>query len=142
MPKQPLFAGLIADESDHPVEWTNVGDANFYVVDDNGFKRHVDSRALDRQVLEWLQEAIRGKEGLVAEEAMRSMGQEDIFTKAALEKALRDAGDRIEGVLEQGLPEEARAWLGMVGFRIVVDIHGNLVRVEQPGTPQDPAGEP
>lgn len=141
MPKPPLFAGLVVDEWENPVEWTSVGDANFYVVDDNGFKRHVDSRALDRQVLEWLQEAIRGKEGLVAEEAMRSMGQEDIFTKAALEKSLRDAGGRIDGVLEQGLPEEARAWLGMVGFRIVVDIHGNLVRVEQPRTPQDPAGE-
>ncbi|MGH2627138.1 MAG: hypothetical protein ACRDHY_10855 [Anaerolineales bacterium] len=141
MPRPPLFAGLIVDESENPVEWATVGDETFYVVDDGGFKRHVESRALDRQVLESLQEAIRGKEEFLAEEAMRSMGQEDIFTKAALEKSLRDSGDRIEGLLQQGLPEEARAWLGMVGFRVVVDIHGNLVRVEQPGAPEGPAAE-
>ncbi len=141
MSRPPLFAGLIVDESENPVSWSTVGDDTFYVIDDAGFKRHVESRTVDRQVLEQLQEAIRGKEEWLAEEAMRSMGQEDIFTKAALEKSLRDAGDRIDALVEQGLPEDARAWLGMVGFRVVVDIHGTVVRVEQPGAPEGPDDE-
>lgn len=141
MPRPPLFAGLIVDELDHPVSWATVGDEPFYVIDDDGFKRHVESRTIDRQVLEKLQEAIRGKEEWLAEQAMRSMGQEDIFTKAALEKSLREAGERIEGLLGQGLPEDARTWLGMVGFRVVVDIHGNVVRVEQPVAPEGPGEE-
>ena len=141
MSRPPLFAGLIVDESENPVSWATVGDESFYVIDDEGFKRHVESRSVDRQVLEKLQEAIQGKEEWLAEEAMRSMGQEDIFTKAALEKSLRDAGDRIEGLLQQGLPEDARAWLGMVGFRVVVDIHGNVVRVDQPAAPEGPGDE-
>lgn len=141
MSRPPLFAGLIVDEWDHPVSWATVGDEPFYVIDDDGFKRHVESRTIDRQVLEKLQEAIRGKEEWLAEQAMRSMGQEDIFTKAALEKSLREAGERIEGLLGQGLPEDARTWLGMVGFRVVVDIHGNVVRVEQPVAPEGPGEE-
>lgn len=141
MSRPPLFAGLIVDEWDHPVSWATVGDEPFYVIDDAGFKRHVESRTIDRQVLEKLQEAIRGKEEWLAEQAMRSMGQEDIFTKAALEKSLREAGERIDGLLGQGLPEDARTWLGMVGFRVVVDIHGNVVRVEQPVAPEGPGEE-
>ena len=35
------------------------------------------------------------------------------------------------------MPDEARAWLGMMGFRVVVDLHGEVVRVEEP---QEPVG--
>jgi hypothetical protein len=45
---------------------------------------------------------------------------------------------QFEALLEQGLPEEARAWLGMIGFRVVINIHGDVVRIEQPSAPDDP----
>ena len=41
MPKQPLFAGLIIDENDRPVEVAFVGGEPCYVVDDAGFHRHI-----------------------------------------------------------------------------------------------------
>ncbi len=28
--------------------------------------------------------------------------------------------------------EDARAWLGMMGFRVVIDLHGDVLRVEEP----------
>jgi hypothetical protein len=30
------------------------------------------------------------------------------------------------------MPAEARQWLGMMGFRVVVKIHGEVVRVDMP----------
>ena len=39
MPGKPVFAGLIVDEDDRPVETTYLGGEPFYVIDDQGFKR-------------------------------------------------------------------------------------------------------
>ncbi len=54
MPRQPLFAGLVVDEADHPVGTAMVGDEPCYVVDDGGFHRHIPSEQVDRQVLEMM----------------------------------------------------------------------------------------
>jgi hypothetical protein len=45
----------------------------------------------------------------------------------------------MDQVIEQGLPDDVRTWLGMFGFRIVVDIHGDVTRVELPSqeAPED-----
>jgi len=32
-----------------------------------------------------------------------------------------------------GIPEEARAYLGMMGFKIHINVHGEVLDVEQPG---------
>jgi hypothetical protein len=46
-------------------------------------------------------------------------------------------------VLQQQLPPDARQWLGMLGFRILIDIHGDVVRVDMPSAPEGgPAGGP
>ena len=136
--RTPLFGGLVVDEAENPVSTTTVGNESFYVIDDSGFKRHVDSASVDRQVLEVLHEAIRGKEEELTGEALRRMGQSDIFSQAALERSLRQAGEHLDDLLERGIPEDARAWLGMVGFRVVVDLHGQVVRVDQPTAPEEP----
>src|SRR3970040_1347453 len=81
MAKQALFAGLVADERGDPVGVAHVGGESFYVVDDAGFKRHVESEGVDRQVLGALAEFVRGHEELISAEAMKALGQEDIFTK-------------------------------------------------------------
>jgi hypothetical protein len=36
-----------------------------------------------------------------------------------------------------GLPEDARAYLGMLGFKIVINVHGDVISVEQPGAISD-----
>ena len=133
-----LFSGLVVDEQDRPVDVTMVGEEPFYVVDDDGFRRHVEGRFVDRQVLEQMRAMIQGNEELISEGTMKMLGQEDIFTKAMIEHSLRNVDEQVDQLLAQGLPEEARAWLGMMGFRVVIDVHGNVVRVEQPGAPEEP----
>jgi hypothetical protein len=36
-------------------------------------------------------------------------------------------------LFEVGIPEESRAYLGMIGFRITINVHGDVVNIEQPG---------
>jgi hypothetical protein len=132
-----LFEGLVVDEWDRTVEVKQVGDKFFYVIDDDGFLRHVESESVDRQVLTELYSMIAGQEELISQGAMKMLGQEDIFTKAAIEASLKDADNQIEDLLKAGLPEDMRTWLGMMGFRIVLDIHGNVVEIAQPAASED-----
>jgi len=134
----PLFSGLVVDELDRPVDVALVGDELLYVVDDDGFRRHIESHFVDRQVLEQMRAMIQGNEDLISEGTMKMLGQEDIFTKAMIARSLRNVDEQFDQLLAQGLPEEARAWLGMLGFRVVIDVHGNVVRVEQPSAPEEP----
>jgi hypothetical protein len=138
MARVSLFSGLVVDESDNPVEVASVGGEAFYVVDDAGFRRHVESELVDRQVLKHLYEMIQGHEELVSEGTMKMLGQEDIFTKAMIETSLRNLDEQFDELIERGMPDEARAWLGMIGFRVVINIHGEVVNVEQPSSPIDP----
>jgi hypothetical protein len=141
MASKAVFSGLVADEADRPVETVEVGGEWFYVIDDEGFRRHVESSTVDRQVLEHLRGQIEGHEEVISEGTMKILGQEDIFTKAAIESSLRNIGAQFESLLSQGLPDEVRAWLGMAGFRVIVDVRGNVVRVEQPAGPEEPPEE-
>lgn len=138
MGHKALFEGLVVDEQEQPVPVKIVGDEAFYVVDDDGFLRHIESDVIDRQVVEFLVDRIRGNEDVIARGTMEMLGQDDIFTKAAIESSLRQAPRQTDLLLEQGLPEEARMWLGMLGFRVVTDLHGSVIRIEQPQAPEDP----
>ncbi len=138
MARFALFSGLVIDEYDNPVEVASVGGEAFYIVDDDGFQRHVESELVDRQVLTHLFEMIQGHEELISEGTMKMLGQEDIFTKAMIETSLRNLDDQFDELIEQGMPEEARAWLGMIGFRVVINIHGEVIKIEQPSSPIDP----
>jgi hypothetical protein len=138
MAQQALFAGLVADERGDPVQVAIVGGQSFYVVDDAGFKRHIESEGVDRQVLQALAEFMRGHEELISTEAMKALGQEDIFTKAAIETLLKNPDRQFDEVLQRGLPEEARAWMGMLGFQVRIDLHGNVLEIQQPSGPEEP----
>lgn len=133
MAKKALFAGLVIDENGNPAETTYVGEEPFYVINDAGFHRHVPSEQIDRQVLSELQELMKGSEDLVSEQTAKMLGQDDIFTVAAIEQQLKNMDKQFDMLLQQGIPEEARAYLGMLGFKVVVNYHGEVLRVEQPG---------
>jgi hypothetical protein len=133
MPKQPLFAGLIVDENDNPVEVAYVGGEPCYVVDDAGFRRHIPSEQVDLQVLRAIQESIEGHENLLSEQAAKMLGQDDIFSRAMIETQLKQIDQQFEKILQTGIPEEARAYIGMTGFRIRIDVHGDVIDIEQPG---------
>jgi hypothetical protein len=138
MARRALFGGLVVDEQDQPVDVVQVGDEAFYVVDDDGFQRHIPSEQVDRQVLAELKGKIEGHEDLISRGTAEMIGQPDIFTTAAIEASLRNLDEQFDQLIQQGMPEQAQAWLGMMGFRVVVDVHGNVVRVEEPPGSDDP----
>jgi len=141
MAKQPLFAGLVLDESGRPAESAMVGDEPCYVVDDAGFRRHIPSEQVDRQVLDQMAEMMKGSEDLLSEQAAKMLGQDDVFTVAAIQQQLKNMDKQFDQLLQVGLPEDMRAYLGMMGFRVIINVHGEVLRVEQPGAITDEGDE-
>jgi len=137
MPRQPLFAGLVVDESDRPAETAYVGDEPCYVVDDYGFRRHIPSEQVDRVVLAQIAGLMKGSEDILSEQTAKMIGQEDVFTKAAIEQQLKNIDKQFDQLMQAGIPEDMRQYLGMVGFKIVINVHGEVIKVEQPGTAGD-----
>lgn len=135
MPRQPLFGGLVVDEFDRPVASALVGDEPCYVVDDGGFRRHIPSAQVDREVLGQIAGLMKGSEALLSEQTAKMLGQEDVFTKAAIEQQLKNIDKQFDQLLQTGIPEDMRAYLGMVGFKVVINVHGEVLKVEQPGAP-------
>lgn len=133
MSKKAVFAGLIFDENDRPVEVAFVGQDPCYVVDDQGFRRHIRSETVDRQVLNQMMEMVEGNEDAITEQTAKMLGQEDIFTRAMIANQIKQMDKQFDQLLETGIPEDARAYMGMMGFKIVIDLHGNIVNVYQPG---------
>jgi hypothetical protein len=123
-----MFGGLVFDEAGNAAEVSKVGDEACYVVVDDDFRRHIDAEEIDRQVLHYLREQVEGNRDLAVGAMLDMMGQDDLFTKAAVESSI----DRMEEAVGQSIPEEALRWLGMLGFRIVVDFHGHVVDIDMP----------
>ncbi len=126
---QALFANLVFNEEDEPAEVVYLEGEPYYVVLDADFRRHVEASHIDRQVVEQIREQVLSQREFVTEGILKMMGQDDLFTKAMVDVSIEQLGDRL---FEQGIPEEARAWLGMLGFKVVVNHHGDVVRLDMP----------
>ena len=139
MPTQPLFQGLIFDENDQPVEGTLVGDEPCYVVNDGGFLRNIPAALVDRQVLKMMGKIVEGHEDELADQTAKMLGQDDIFSKALIENQLKNLDQQFDAVLKTGIPEDGRAYMGMMGFRVKINVHGEVLEVNQPGisAPED-----
>lgn len=135
MAKHALFAGLISDEDGHPVLTSFVGDEAVYVIDDNGFYRHIDAEQIDRQVISVFVTQLQENRDLAVTEALKFMGQDDLFTKIALDASIDNVST--DQILAQGIPQQARDMLGIMGFRIIINYHGEIVRLDQPAVPDD-----
>jgi len=133
MPRQPLFAGLVVDEFDRRVDTTLVGDEPCYIVDDAGFRRHIPAEQIDRVVLGEIASLMKGSEDLISEQTAKMLGQEDVFTKAAIEQQLKNIDKQFDQLMQAGIPEDMRAYLRMMGFKVIVNVHGEVLKVEQPG---------
>jgi hypothetical protein len=133
MTSQAVFAGLIIDEYDQAVEVVYIGDEPCYVVNDAGFRRHIPSEQVDRQVFESMVEMIAGHEEVITEQAAKMLGQDDIFSMALIASQLKNIDQQFDNLLQRGIPEEARAYMGMMGFRIRINVHGEVLDIEQPG---------
>jgi len=135
MARQALFAGLVYDEREIPVDVSYVGSEANYIVDDNGFMRHVDAEVVDRQVLSIFIQQLHENKDLAVEQALQFLGKDDLFTKAAVDASMRNID--MEQIIAQGIPEQARNMMGMLGFRIIINHHGEVVRMDQPAAPDD-----
>lgn len=141
MPSQAVFAGLVVDEYDQAVEVALVGDEPCYVVNDAGFRRHIPSEQVDRQVLQTLLEMIEGHEDILADQAAKMLGHEDLFSRALIMNQMRNLDQQLENVMQTGIPEEMRAYIGMMGFRVRINVHGEVIEVAQPGMIDPDSGE-
>ena len=123
-----LFTGLIRDEAGEPVETVVVGSTPCYVVLDGDFRRHVEAETVDRQVLAILRDMFMEHKEIATEAMMQMLHKDDLFTKAMIDASVKN----MDQVIERGLPDDARAWLGMLGFRVIIDAHGELVKLDMP----------
>jgi hypothetical protein len=126
--RKALFAGLVQDEEGNPVDVVMVGDVPNYVVEDAGFRRHVESKVVDLQVIEMLREQFMAHREIATQAMLQLMGKDDLFTKAMIDASIKN----MDQVLEHDLPDGARAWLGMLGFRVIVNTHGEVVQLDMP----------
>jgi hypothetical protein len=129
--RDSLFADLVFNEHGERASVAYIGGDPFYAVPEDDFLRHVEAEYVDRQIVERLQEHIRGMGDIVTEGVIRMLGQEDLFTRASIEHAI----ENMDRILEPGAVDvdQLRTALWMAGFRAIVDVHGDLVRLEIPG---------
>ena len=127
-PSHAMFAGLVFNQQSQLADVAYIGSEAHYVILDDDFRRHVAARDIDRQVLLHLRDLMEPFRDQAVVEMMRMMGQEDLFTKAMIDSSLKNW----EQSLGQPVPEDMRAWLGMLGFRVVVDVHGEVVEMNLP----------
>lgn len=139
MARQALFEGLVYDEQGELVTTAVIGNEAHYVVNDEGFRRHIASETVDRQVLSIFLEQLENNRDLAVEQALSMVGQDDLFTKAAIDASLRNID--MDQIIAQGIPEQARNMMGMLGFRIVINLHGEILKLDQPAAPDEDFGD-
>jgi len=129
--RQAVFADLVFNEEGQRIKVVDIGDVPHYAVPDGGFLRHVEAEYVDRQIVRLMQERILAMREAVTEGVIQLLGQEDLFTRASIEHAI----ENMERILEPGNVDvdELRTALWMTGFRVTVDVHGDVVHLEIPG---------
>ncbi len=128
MANNAMFAGLVVDEDGNAAEVAWVGENACYVVMDDDFRRHIDAEQVDKQVLRFMRGQVEEHRDLAVTQMLDMLGKDDIFTKAAVESSINN----IDQQVGQPIPEEARQWMGMLGFRVMIDFHGNVVDIQLP----------
>jgi hypothetical protein len=135
MAEKALFEGLVYDEYGNLLAVTHVGNEASYIVDDQGFLRHVNAEEVDRQVLSFFLDQLEDNKDIAVQQALSMLGKDDLFTKAAVDAQLNNVD--MEQIIAQGIPLQARNMLGMLGFRITINLHGQVVSINQPSIPDE-----
>ena len=131
MERQALFAGLVYNELGEPAEVVYIGGVAHYAIPDGNFRRHVEAYYVDNAVLARLKEQITSMQDEVVRSMLEMLGKKDLFTKAAIDAAIKN----LEQNVRQSDPDQWLPWLRLFGFRVVVDVHGNIVEVIYPTQP-------
>ena len=134
-----FFEGLIVTEDGAPVAVAQIGGESYYVIDDQGFRRHIDAKEVDRPVMAQFLAQLQEHKEEAGQAMLNMMGQDDLFTKAMVDSTLDNI--TLDQMIGQTLPPEARQWLSMLGFRVVINLHGEVVRVDMPAAAEGWDGE-
>ena len=126
-----LFADLVFNEEGEPARVVHIGAVAHYAVPDGDFMRHVEARYVDHQIVALIKERILPMKDAIIESAVQMLGQEDLFTRPALE----DAIENMDRILDSRVADadQLRTALWMTGFRVTVDVHGDVVHLDIPG---------
>ncbi len=129
--RRALFADLVFNEEEQPAKAIYVGGVPHYAVPDGDFLRHVEAEYVDRQIVALMQERILAMRDIVTDGIVHMLGQEDLFTRASIEHAIKN----MDRILEPGNVDvdELRTTLWMLKFRAIVNVHGDVVRLDVPG---------
>jgi len=126
--QRAYFPELVYNEQGQIAQVVFVGGVAHYAIPDNGFLRHVECWTVDRIVIASLREQITSVQDELVRAMLQMLGKDDILTKAALEASIRN--------MEQGIlhsdPEQWAPWLKLYGFRVVVNVHGEVVEIIYP----------
>jgi hypothetical protein len=135
---RPLFHDLIFNEVGERVELVRVGAISHYAIPDAGFLRHVEAEYVDRQVIAWMKQRFVAMRDTIVDGVAHMMGEENLFTRATVEHTI----ENIDRVLATGNVDldQLRTTLWMMKFRVVVDVHGDVVEIDASGL-SEPPGE-
>jgi len=137
MSKKAVFQGLVFDENDQLLSTAFVGNDACYVINDDGFMRHISAEKIDGQVVDAIRCQVEDNKDLITEQTIKMIGDVDIFTHAIIQNQLENLDDQFDHLMTNGIPEDGRLYLGMLGFKVIVNFHGDVIRVEQPATLSD-----
>jgi hypothetical protein len=137
MTRKAIFENLVFDENEQPVQVQYVGEEPCYVVNDAGFFRHISAEQVDRQVFQAMEDQVKGHEEIITEQAAKMLGQDDLFTRAIIQNQLSNISQQYEAMSESGIPIEGRSYLGMTGFKVIINLHGEVIEVQQPASSQE-----
>jgi len=137
MAMKAIFEGLVFDQDGNPTDVKTIGNEAFYVVDDDGFLRHIPAEDVDRQIIDQLKKQFDENKDAIIEQSAKLLGIDDPFSQAAMASKLGDFDQQYDLLKMVGIPENDRMYLGMAGFKVIIDIHGNLVEFHQPSQPDE-----
>ena len=137
MANKAVFAGLVFDDVDRQLDTTYVGQEACYVIDDDGFHRHISAEKIDRQVVDVMRNQVEDNKEMIAEQTINMIGNVDLFTHAIIQNQLENLDDQFDHLMQHGIPEDGRVYLGMAVAEPRAVPHGNVIRIEQPTAPVD-----
>jgi hypothetical protein len=113
MARQALFAELVYDEQGYAVETAVIGGEAQYVVDDNGFHRHIDAEQVDRQVLSFFLQQLEANKEIAVEQMLNMIGKDDLFYQSRYRRPAtqhRHGPDYCSGYSPSGPQHAGHVW--------------------------------
>jgi hypothetical protein len=88
----------------------------------------VEASTIDSKVLASIKGQITANQDQVIRGVLEMMGKDDLFSKAAVESSIIN----MEQNIRQSDPSQWLPWLRFMGFRVIVNVHGEVVELTYP----------